>query len=81
MRHGSRRTGSFFDPLPVKADRIVLSFVLHKRRSADAGLLRGRERTHGQWREPAGAAGLDIAAGSAALAYNARVITLVKSAG
>ncbi|MER5310196.1 methyltransferase [Streptomyces sp. NPDC002773] len=113
--------GSFFDPLPVKADRIALSFVLHNwsdedavrilRRCADAlepggsvllvecadqtpsapdpgftsADLRmlvyfgGRERTQGQWQELAAAAGMDIASVSPALAYGARVLTLVKS--
>ncbi|MCP3821474.1 methyltransferase [Streptomyces sp. A3M-1-3] len=113
--------GSFFDPLPVKADTIVLSFVLHNWSddeavrilghcadalepggsvlliecadespskpdpgftSADLRMLvyfGGRERTHGQWQELALAAGMSIDSVSSALAYGARVITLVKS--
>ncbi|MGW8761800.1 methyltransferase [Streptomyces sp. NPDC055815] len=113
--------GSFFDPLPVTADTITLSFVLHNwsdedavrilRRCADAlepggsvllvecadqspsapdpaftsADLRmlvyfgGRERTQGEWRDIAVAAGLDIASLSPALAYGARVVTLVKT--
>jgi arminomycin 4-O-methyltransferase/SAM-dependent hydroxylase len=113
--------GSFFDPLPAKADTITLSFVLHNwpdedavrilRRCADAlepggavlliecadqsparpdpiftsADLRmlvyfgGRERTQEQWQELAVAAGMRIDAVSPALAYGARVITLVRS--
>ncbi|MFI6037313.1 methyltransferase [Streptomyces sp. NPDC051315] len=113
--------GSFFDPLPVKADTITLSFVLHNwsdedalrilRHCADAlepggsvlliecadqspsapdpaftsadlrmlAFFGGRERTQDQWQELAAAAGMGISSVSPALAYGARVITLVKS--
>ncbi|BBA97265.1 putative O-methyltransferase [Actinacidiphila reveromycinica] len=113
--------GSFFDPLPVTADVIALSFVLHNWSDQDAvrilrncaqalepggsllliecaeqspsapdpaftsGDLRmmvyfeGRERTHDQWRELATAAGMRIDSVSGALAYGARVLTLVKA--
>ncbi|OKI61985.1 methyltransferase [Streptomyces sp. MJM1172] len=114
--------GSFFDPLPVTADLITVSFVLHNWSDDDAvrilrhcaralepdgsvllvecadqspskpdpgftsGDLRmmayfgGRERTYGQWQELAIAAGMRIESVSNALAYGARVLTLVKSA-
>ncbi|MGW0555410.1 methyltransferase [Streptomyces sp. NPDC002926] len=39
----------------------------------------GRERTHAQWQELAAAAGLRIDSASDALAYGARVLTLVKA--
>ncbi|MEU9310357.1 methyltransferase [Streptomyces sp. NPDC048256] len=113
--------GSFFDPLPVRADTITLSFVLHNwsdddavrilRRcanalepdgsvllvecvdqspatpdpgftSADLRMLvyfGGRERTQDQWQELAVAAGLRIDSVSCALAYGARLITLVRA--
>lgn len=112
--------GSFFDPLPVTADTITLSFVLHNWSDEDAvRILRhcadalepggsvlliecadqspsapdpgftsadlrmlvyfgGRERMYDQWQELAVAAGMSIDSVSPALAYGARVLTLVK---